>query len=110
VPQAKEAQVIGNQLLRCGTSVGANYRAACQARSKAEFIAKIGIVAEEADETVFWIELLSENYEERTSRTVTQGGTRVDRYFFCVTTDGKAKIAIGLQIDTSGNLGNFGNS
>jgi four helix bundle protein len=60
LPQAKEAQVIGNQLLRCGTSVGANYRAACQARSKAEFIAKIGIVAEEADETVFWIELLSD--------------------------------------------------
>jgi four helix bundle protein len=46
--------------LRCGTSVGANYRAACQARSRAEFIAKIGIVAEEADETVFWIELLSD--------------------------------------------------
>lgn len=60
LPQAKEAQIIGNQLLRCGTSVGANYRAACQARSKAEFIAKIGIVAEEADETVFWIELLSD--------------------------------------------------
>jgi four helix bundle protein len=60
LPQAKEAQVIGNQLLRCGTSAGANYRAACQARSKAEFIAKIGIVAEEADETVFWIELLSD--------------------------------------------------
>jgi four helix bundle protein len=53
LPPAKEAQVIGNQLLRCGTSVGANYRAACEARSKAEFIAKIGIVAEEADETVF---------------------------------------------------------
>jgi len=60
LPPAKEAQVIGNQLLRCGTSVGANYRATCQARSKAEFIAKIGIVAEEADETVFWIELLSD--------------------------------------------------
>jgi len=60
LPSTKEAQVIGNQLLRCGTSVGANYRAACQARSRAEFIAKIGVVAEEADETVFWIELLSD--------------------------------------------------
>jgi four helix bundle protein len=60
LPPAREAQVIGYQLLRCGTSVGANYRAACQARSRAEFIAKIGIVAEEADETVFWIELLSD--------------------------------------------------
>jgi len=60
LPQAREAQIIGNQLLRCGTSVGANYRAACQARSRAEFIAKIGIVAEEADETAFWIELLAD--------------------------------------------------
>ena len=49
------------QLLRAGTSVGANYRAACRARSKAEFIAKLGIVVEEADETVFWLELLLES-------------------------------------------------
>lgn len=47
-------------MLRSGTSVGANYRAACRARSKAEFVAKIGIVLEEADETVFWLELLIE--------------------------------------------------
>jgi len=100
LPPAKEAQVIGNQLLRCGTSVGANYRAACQARSKAEFIAKIGIVAEEADETVFWIELLSDTGIMKKERLeiITQRSTRVDRYFFCVTTDGKAKIAIGLQL------------
>ena len=58
LPNATEAQVIGKQLLRCGTSVGANYRAACHARSRAEFIAKIGIVSEEADESVFWIELI----------------------------------------------------
>jgi four helix bundle protein len=60
LPPASEAQIIGKQSLRCGTSVGADYRAACHARSKAEFISKIGIVAEEADETVFWIELLSD--------------------------------------------------
>jgi four helix bundle protein len=53
-----EAQVIGKQLLRSGTSVAANYRAACRARSKAEFIAKIGIVLEEVDESVLWIEML----------------------------------------------------
>ena len=47
-------------MLRSGTSVGANYRAACRARSRAEFIAKLGIVLEEADETVFWLELLLE--------------------------------------------------
>jgi four helix bundle protein len=60
LPPATDAQVIGKQLLRSGTSVGANYRAACHARSRAEFIARIGVVSEEADETVFWIELLTE--------------------------------------------------
>lgn len=58
LPQTKEAQIIGTQLLRCGTSVGANYRSACHARSRADFISKIGVVTEEADESVFWIELL----------------------------------------------------
>ncbi len=47
-------------MLRSGTSVTANYRAVCRARSKAEFIAKVGVVVEEADETVFWLELLGE--------------------------------------------------
>ncbi len=51
---------MGNQLLRSGTSVAANYRAACRARSKAEFISKMGTVVEEADENVFWLELLIE--------------------------------------------------
>jgi four helix bundle protein len=60
LPSATEAQVIGKQLLRCGTSVGANYRAACHSRSRAEFVSKIGIVSEEADEAVFWIELLAD--------------------------------------------------
>jgi len=51
---------IGQQLMRSGTSVAANYRAACRSRSKAEWVAKIGIVVEEADETVFWLEMLSD--------------------------------------------------
>jgi four helix bundle protein len=58
LPRSPEAQVIGKQLLRCGTSVGANYRAVCRSRPKAEFIAKLGIVVEEADESAFWLELL----------------------------------------------------
>jgi len=58
LPRTEEARVIGRQLLRSGTSVAANYRAACRARSKAEFVAKMGVVVEEADETVFWLELL----------------------------------------------------
>jgi four helix bundle protein len=60
LPKKDEARVIGKQALRSGTSVGANYRAVCRARSKAEFIAKIGVVVEEIDETVFWLELLVE--------------------------------------------------
>jgi four helix bundle protein len=60
LPKTTEAQVTGKQLLRCGTSVAANYRAVCRARSTAEFIARIGIVAEEADESVLWLELLAD--------------------------------------------------
>ena len=56
LPKTNIANVIGNQLLRAGTAVGANYRAACRARSKIEFIAKLGIVVEEADESCFWLE------------------------------------------------------
>ena len=52
------ADVIGRQLLRSSTSVGANYRAACRARSTADIISKLGIVEEEADESLFWMELL----------------------------------------------------
>ena len=60
MPKTEEAKVLGRQLLRSGTSVAANYRAVCRARSKAEFIAKIGVVVEEVDESIFWLELLSE--------------------------------------------------
>jgi len=60
LPETREGRLIGNQIFRSGTSVGANYRAACRARSKAEFIAKLGIVLEEADECRYWLELLSE--------------------------------------------------
>src|ERR1035438_7362052 len=60
LPFKTDAQVLGKQLIRSGTGVAANYRAACRARSKAEWIAKIGIVVEEADETVFWLEMLSD--------------------------------------------------
>lgn len=52
-----DGRTIGGQLIRSGTSVAANYRAACRARSHAEFIAKLGTVEEEADETLFWLEL-----------------------------------------------------
>jgi len=60
-PATKTGNVIGKQLLRSGTSVGANYRAACRARSQADFISKISVVEEEADESCFWLELTIES-------------------------------------------------
>jgi four helix bundle protein len=60
LPSSPEARVIGHQLLRSATSVAANYRAACRGRSRADFLAKLGIVVEEADESVFWLELLAD--------------------------------------------------
>jgi four helix bundle protein len=60
LPKTGEARIIGNQLLRSSTSTAANYRAACRARSGNEFFSKISIVVEEADETLFWLELLLE--------------------------------------------------
>jgi len=60
LPKTEEAKIIGRQLLRSSSSVGANYRAACRARSQAEFHSKLSIVVEEADESVFWMEVLVE--------------------------------------------------
>jgi len=60
LPTTLVVGILGKQLVRAGTSVGANYRAACRAKSPADFIAKMGIVEEEADETIYWLELLLE--------------------------------------------------
>lgn len=61
LPETKTAKTIGSQIIRSGTSVGANYRAACRAKSPADFINKLKIVEEEADETAYWLELLIES-------------------------------------------------
>ena len=60
-PHGKAAEVVSRQLLRSATSVGANYRAACRAKSQADFVYKMGIVEEESDETLYWLELLTES-------------------------------------------------
>lgn len=60
LPNSNEGRAIGGQIVRSGTAVGANYRAACRGRSKAEFIANLGIVEEEADESSYWLELIIE--------------------------------------------------
>ena len=61
LPRNRSADVIGRQLLRSATSIGANYRAACRARSKAEFRSKLAIAEEEADESLYWLELVIES-------------------------------------------------
>ena len=60
LPNNREGRLIGNQLFRSGTSVAANYRSACRAKSKADFISKLSIVEEEADESLFWLEIIKE--------------------------------------------------
>jgi four helix bundle protein len=61
LPNTRKGRIIGDQLGRAGTAVGANYGASCRARSRAEFIAKIGVVEEEADESACWLELIIED-------------------------------------------------
>ena len=61
LPKTLAGRTIGGQLVRSGTSVAANYRAACRARSKAEFISRLGVVEEEADESALWLELIMED-------------------------------------------------
>lgn len=58
LPKTVEARAVGAQLIRCGTSVGANYRATCKSRSRAEFVARIGVVEEESDEAAYWLETI----------------------------------------------------
>jgi four helix bundle protein len=60
LPNTRIGDVLGRQLVRSGTSVGANYRSACRGRSKADFISKVGIAIEEADESMYWLELIVE--------------------------------------------------
>ena len=61
LPPTREGRLVGDQFFRAGTSVGANYRAACRARSKADFISKLSIVLEETDESLYWMEIIDEN-------------------------------------------------
>lgn len=60
LPNTKAGKSVGNQIIRSGTSVAANYRSACRARSNADFISRISIVEEESDETLFWLELITD--------------------------------------------------
>ena len=68
LPKDQTSRVLGNQLLRAGTSAGANYRAACRSKSTADFISKMGNVEEEADESGFWMELLVDARKVKTGK------------------------------------------
>jgi four helix bundle protein len=76
LPKNTTTSVVGRQLLRSATSVGANYRAVCRAKSRADFIAKLGIVEEECDESLYWLEMLVETDQIRpglVSNLMTEG-------------------------------------
>jgi four helix bundle protein len=79
LPARPVGRVIANQLLRCGTSVGANYRAVCRSRSTADFVSKLGVVLEEADESAYWLEIGGRKRPSAIceTRTFTQGSGRM---------------------------------
>ena len=80
LPRTIQGRTIAKQIIRSSTSVAANYRAACRARSRAEFIAKIGVVEEEADESCFWLELIIDSgllTEDRIRTLLTEAGELV---------------------------------
>ncbi len=92
LPKTRSGNVIGNQVLRSSTSMAANYRAAGRARSKAEFIAKLGIVIEEADETVFWLELLRDSGIIKPAKleSMLSEANQLFGDLYCITKDGQS--------------------
>jgi four helix bundle protein len=83
LPKTIEGRAIANQLVRSGTSVAANYRTACRARSRSEFVAKLGIVLEEADETQLWLELVIDGKLLPAKRVQPLSTKRVNWLLFC---------------------------
>ncbi|MEP6709443.1 MAG: four helix bundle protein [Verrucomicrobiota bacterium] len=92
LPKTEPARVIGRQLLRSGTSLAANYRAVCRARSSADFVSKINIVVEETDETLFWLEPLVEAnlVSAEAIGTLNEEGNELLRFFSASLTTAKA--------------------
>lgn len=82
LPRTRAGNIIANQLIRSATSVGANYRSACRARSDADFVSKIGITLEEADESVYWMELIVES------------GMKTEKVMSALFEEGKELVAI----------------
>ncbi len=95
LPQGRSTNVLGSQLLRSATAIGANYRAACRARSKAEFVSKMHVVQEEADETQYWIELLHESggMDERNWQSMMQEAKELTAIFTATEKTARANMA-----------------
>jgi four helix bundle protein len=93
LPKNEAARITGRQFLRSGTSLAANYRAACRARCAADFISKISVVAGETDETLFWFELLLEAKLVKTNlvEPLMKEGQETVEDFFCIARDGQEK-------------------
>ena len=98
LPKTIEGRAIANQLVRCGTSVAANYRAACRSRSKAEFIARTGVVLEEADETQLWPELIIEGRLLPSKRVESLLSEARELVAICVTSRKSASANLKSQI------------
>lgn len=94
MPKSTEAQVLGKQLLRSGTSVGANYREVFRSRSRAEFIAKLGICLQELDESLYWFELLakSEIIPEKRLESLTDEANQLIAIFTTISKSAKSKL------------------
>jgi four helix bundle protein len=101
LPASREGNVLGNQLILSGTAVAANYRAVCRARSKAEFVSKMSIVVEEADETVFWLEMLLDTrvVPVRQTDVATKGSQRIvsDLRCFAVRSEVQSPSLMNVQ-------------
>ncbi len=82
LPQTRSGNIIANQLIRSATSAGANYRATCRARSDADFVSKIGITLEEADESVYWMEIILES------------GMKMEKQMSALLAEGRELVAI----------------
>lgn len=97
LPRSQSSTVISRQLLRSSTSVGANYRAVCRARSTADFVSKLGLVLEEADETLFWLELLIDSgvaQPEKTTQLLKEANEPVSIFVASLRTAKGLKSAI----------------
>ena len=93
LPNRRSANILGNQLGRCASSVAANYLAACRGKSHAEFIAKIGVVEEEADESTFWLDILADtkNASEETIRPLLAESRELTAIFTASSKTAKSK-------------------